>query len=134
MSGSDTARPAVFLDRDGTLIEEIDYLADPDAVRLIPGAAEAVRRLNELGRAVVIVTNQSGVARGILDLAVLDAIHAEVERRLAAEGAHLDAIESCPHHPDHDGDHRHHTDHGRRDRFCRRRGQGHAVQPLPHQG
>ena len=96
-------RPAVFLDRDGTILREFDYLADPDGVELIAGAAEAIRALSEAGFAVVCVTNQSGVARGLLDLGTLARIHERMGALLAEHGARLDAIESCPHHPDHDG-------------------------------
>lgn len=92
-------RPAVFLDRDGTLLDELGYLADPTRLRLFPGAADAVRRIGAAGFAVVVVTNQSGVARGLLDEPTLAAVHAELERRLAREGAILAGIYCCPHHP-----------------------------------
>lgn len=98
---SERGRPAVFLDRDGTLNAEVDFLCDPRDLRLLPGAAEAVRRLNEAGRVCVVVTNQSGIARGLLDEAQLAVVHAELERQLAAGGARLDALYHCPHHPDH---------------------------------
>lgn len=97
---SEGGRPAVFLDRDGTLNEEVDFLRDPADLRLLPGAAEAVARLNEAGLACVVVTNQSGIARGLLDEADLAVIHAELERGLAEGGARLDALYHCPHHPD----------------------------------
>lgn len=90
-------RPAVFLDRDGTVVEEVDYLARPEQLRLIPGAASAIRALNEQGLAVVVVTNQSAIARGMLTEDGLDAIHQRLTDMLAAEGAHLDAIYYCPH-------------------------------------
>lgn len=96
-------RPAVFLDRDGTIIEEIDYLADPDLVRLIPGAAEAIVELNRAGFYVVVATNQSGIARGMLDEHILGEIHAVMNSELAHEGASVDRIEFCPHHPKYDG-------------------------------
>lgn len=89
-------RPAVFLDRDGTLIELVHHLTDPAAVRLIPGAGAAVARLRAAGWPVVLVTNQSVIGRGMLDAAGLAAIHAEMDRRLAAEGAALDRVEVCP--------------------------------------
>jgi D-glycero-D-manno-heptose 1,7-bisphosphate phosphatase len=94
------ARPAVFLDRDGTLVEEVDYLVDPGQLRLIPGAAAAVRRLNEAGWPVVVVTNQSVIARGMASAQQLGQIHARLADLLRAEGARLDAIYYCPHHPD----------------------------------
>ncbi len=96
-------RPAVFLDRDGTVIEEVDYLSDPSLVRLVPGSGEAIKRLNDAGYCVVIATNQSGIARGMLDEATLELIHAEMTRQLDAHGARIDRIEYCPHHPEHDG-------------------------------
>jgi histidinol-phosphate phosphatase family protein len=93
-------RPAVFLDRDGTLIDDEHYLADPDRVRLRPGAARAVRRLREAGLATVVVTNQSGIARGLFGEAEYEAVRARLDALLAAEGAALDASYHCPHHPD----------------------------------
>ncbi|MFT7677098.1 MAG: D-glycero-D-manno-heptose 1,7-bisphosphate phosphatase [Planctomycetota bacterium] len=93
-------RPAVFLDRDGTINREVDYLSDPDDFELIPGVAAALRELASAGYALVIITNQSGVARGMLSLDTLDAIHARMQSVLATEGVSLDGIEFCPHHPD----------------------------------
>ena len=90
---------AVFVDRDGTLIEDPGYLADPRDVRLLPGAADAVRVLNEAGIPVVVVTNQSGIGRGYYTEAQFRRVQAEVERRLADLGAHLDAVYFCPHDP-----------------------------------
>lgn len=92
-------RDAVFLDRDGTLIEEAHHLASPDQVRLIPGAADAVRRLNDAGALVVVVTNQSGVARGYFPEGRVAEVHARVSELLAACGARVDAFYHCPHHP-----------------------------------
>ena len=94
-------RPGAILDRDGTLIDELGYLGDPEGVRLFPGAARAVRRLNRAGVPVALVTNQSGVARGLFTEADLAAVHARLVRLLAAEGAHLDLILHAPSHPDH---------------------------------
>jgi len=96
-------RPAVFLDRDGTVIEEVHYLSDPALVRLVPGSGSAIRRLNEAGYFVVIATNQSGIARGLLDEATLALIHAEMARQLAVDNARIDHYEHCPHHPEYDG-------------------------------
>jgi D-glycero-D-manno-heptose 1,7-bisphosphate phosphatase len=89
-------RPAAFLDRDGTVIELVHHLTDPGGLRLIPGAAAAIARLNARGIAVVVVTNQSVIGRGKLTEAGLAEIHAELTRQLAAEGAALDAILHCP--------------------------------------
>lgn len=94
-----TGRPAVFLDRDGTINVEVDYLADPDQLRLEPGAGAAIAALNQAQFDVVVITNQSGVARGMLDLERLDEVHARLRELLAAEGAHYDALRYCPHHP-----------------------------------
>jgi D-glycero-D-manno-heptose 1,7-bisphosphate phosphatase len=87
---------AVFWDRDGTLIEDPGYLTDPDQVMLLPGAAEALRRLTEAGFENVVTTNQSGIARGMLDEETLEQIHDRLRERLAAEGASVDAIYYCP--------------------------------------
>ena len=87
---------AVFLDRDGTLIELVHHLTDPGEVRLIPGAGGAVRDLRAAGYRVVIVTNQSVVGRGMLTEAGLAEVHAEMARQLAAEGAAVDAVYFCP--------------------------------------
>ena len=96
-------RPGVFLDRDGTLIEDPGYLADPEAVRLLPGAAEAVARLNRGGRPVVVVTNQSGIARGLLTEAQYLATEARLDALLAEHGARVAAHYFCPHHPEFTG-------------------------------
>ena len=93
-------RPGVFLDRDGTLIEHVHYLSDPGHVRLLPGAAEAIRRLHRAGFACVLVTNQSAVGRGMITEARLHEIHAEMDRQLAERGATLDAIYYCTDVPD----------------------------------
>ena len=93
---------AVFLDRDGTIIEDIGYIGDPDDVRLIPDAAEAIRRISQAGYLVVIVSNQSGVARGLFDEAALSDVHARVEALLRAEGAALDGAYYCPYLDSHD--------------------------------
>ena len=96
-------RPAVFLDRDGTLLEERDYLADPDQVHFLPGAVAAVQRLRRAGWPVVLVTNQSGIARGLYTLAQYRAVQARVDELLARAGAPVDATYYCPHHPDFTG-------------------------------
>ncbi len=92
-------RAAVFLDRDDTLMVDVPYCRDPADVRLLEGSAQAVRRFCDLGFLVVLVTNQSGIARGLFTRADLDAVSAELRRQLAAEGAHLDGLYYCPHHP-----------------------------------
>lgn len=89
-------RPAVFLDRDDTLIEDRGYIGNPDDVRLVPGAAEAVRRLSEAGYLVVVVSNQSGIARGLFDEDDLAAVHSRFEALLRESGAALDAAYYCP--------------------------------------
>lgn len=92
--------PFVFLDRDGTLIVEKNYLADPDGVELIDGAADAIRRLREAGLGVALITNQSAIGRGYFGPERLEMIHQRLEDLLAAGGATLDAIYVCPHTPD----------------------------------
>lgn len=96
-------RAAVFLDRDGTLIQEADYLADPDGVVLIEGVIEALRRLRAAGFTLVVVTNQSGIARGLYDESDYRAVAARLDRVLEAAGVAVDATYHCPHHPDHSG-------------------------------
>jgi D-glycero-D-manno-heptose 1,7-bisphosphate phosphatase len=87
---------AVFLDRDGTLIELVHHLTDPADVRLLPGAGGAVKALRRAGFAVVIVTNQSVIGRGKLTEAGLEQVHAEMHRQLAAEDTQVDAVYFCP--------------------------------------
>ncbi|MDH3270074.1 MAG: HAD family hydrolase [Gemmatimonadota bacterium] len=96
-------RPAVFLDRDGTIIAEKAYLADPDGVALIPGAAEAMKALRDAGYAIVVVTNQSGIARGLYSLDDYHAVAARLEEVLAGRGMIPDETHFCPHHPDQSG-------------------------------
>ncbi len=93
------SRPAVFLDRDGTIVREVDYLRSSRQLRLLPHAAEAIRRLNDAGLAVVVATNQSGVARGLLTEQDLARVNELLVKRLARHGARLDGIYFCPHHP-----------------------------------
>ena len=98
-ASSSLRRPAIFLDRDGTVIEHVHYLCDPALVRLLPGVAEALRRFRRAGYARVLVTNQSAIGRGMLTTGRLDQIHAEMNRQLAAHGATVDAIYYCPDAP-----------------------------------
>lgn len=93
-------RPAVFLDRDGTLIEEAGYLERLERLVLFPYAVDAVRLLNRAGYAVVVLTNQSGVARGIVRPAFVQEAHDSIAARLAAGGARVDGFYHCPHHPE----------------------------------
>ena len=93
-------RPAAFLDRDGVLIEDTGYPHDPAAVRWIAGAPQAVARLNREGFFVFVVTNQSGVARGLYGEEQVHALHRWMAERLAEAGARIDAFEHCPHHPE----------------------------------
>lgn len=95
-----TLRRAAFLDRDGTIIEDTGFVRDPGGVVLLPGAAEAITRLNDAGWVVVVVTNQSGIARGLLTEKEYVAVAARVGEVLAARGARIDATWMCPHHPD----------------------------------
>ena len=95
-----TGRPAVFLDRDGTINEQMGYVNHLSRFQLLPGVARAIRGLNEAGLPVVVVTNQSGLARGYFPESLLEAVHAELHRLLAREGAHLDGLYICPHHPE----------------------------------
>ena len=89
-------RPAIFLDRDGTLIKHVHYLSDPADVRLLPGAAEALAQLHRAGFCCVLITNQSAVGRGMISETRLHEIHTEMGRQLAEQGVALDAIYYCP--------------------------------------
>ncbi|MBI4264509.1 MAG: HAD family hydrolase [Acidobacteria bacterium] len=95
-------RPAVFLDRDGTLIEERGYLDRLDLLAVLPWTPDAIRLLNRAGFATVVVTNQSAIGRGLIDEAFLHRLHAAFDTHLAAGGARMDAYYFCPHHPDAD--------------------------------
>ncbi len=93
-------RPAVFLDRDGTINEQMGYINHLSRFILLPKVAQALARLNAHGIPVVVVSNQSGLARGYFPPDLLAAVHTQMESLLAAEGAFLDAIYVCPHHPE----------------------------------
>ena len=98
-----SGRPGAFLDRDGTIIRDYDYLRDPAGVELLPGAAEAIARLNAVKVVPVIITNQSGIARGLLTEAEYEQVRARLEEMLATHGAPVAASFHCPHHPDYSG-------------------------------
>ena len=106
-------RPAIFLDRDGCIIELGDYLHKPEDVRLIDGATAAIGEWNRRKIPVVIVTNQSGIGRGYYDWDAFVETQAEVDRQLAAGGAHVDAVVACPFHADALPPHQH-ADHSAR--------------------
>ena len=92
-------RRAAFLDRDGTLIEDANYLADADQVRLLAGVTEVVRLLNQREVLVIVVTNQSGIAQGLLTEAEYEATRAKLDALMKASGARIDATYHCPHYP-----------------------------------
>ncbi len=97
MSGG---RPAVFLDRDGTLIEDVGYLDDLSRIAIFPWTIDALRALNRAGLPVVVVTNQSGIARKYFSEAFVQETHRALDARLAQGGVRVDAYYYCPHHPD----------------------------------
>jgi D-glycero-D-manno-heptose 1,7-bisphosphate phosphatase len=97
-SGRD--RPAVFLDRDGVVIKEAGYLDSIERLAFFPWTVDAVRALNRAGLPVIVVTNQSGIARGFVTETFVDEVHRRVSARLEAGGARIDAYYYCPHHPD----------------------------------
>jgi D-glycero-D-manno-heptose 1,7-bisphosphate phosphatase len=91
------ARPAVFLDRDGTIAEEVGYLNHVSRFRILPHVAESIRRLNDAALPVIVVTNQSGVGRGYFPESLVHTVHELMSQQLAAAGARLDGIYYCPH-------------------------------------
>ena len=93
-------KPAVFLDRDGTMIEDVGYLETLGRVAFYPWTVDAIRMLNRAGFPVVVVTNQSGIARGLFSETFVAETHRAIDARLAAGGARVDAYYYCPHHPD----------------------------------
>jgi len=93
------SQKAVFLDRDGVINREVDNLRSLKQLRLLPGAAEAIKKINKLGFLAIVITNQPVIARGWLTEKELNEIHAVLIRRLNKRGAKLDAIYYCPHHP-----------------------------------
>ncbi len=100
---TETSGPAVFLDRDGTIVEDVDFLRRVDQIALLPGAAEGIAAIREAGLRIVVVSNQSGLARGLMTEKAVREIEAEIERRLrerAGPAAEVDAFYFCPHGPD----------------------------------
>jgi D-glycero-D-manno-heptose 1,7-bisphosphate phosphatase len=93
-----TVRPAAFFDRDGVFNEDLGYVGRPEDLVWIEGGPRAVRRLNDLGYLVIIVTNQSGIGRGYYDEAAMHAVHEALNAHLATAGAHVDAVYFAPHH------------------------------------
>jgi len=92
-------RPAIFLDRDGTIIEEIGYIDDPEKVQLLPGAVEALRIFRQLRFWILVLSNQSGVARGFFPESRVGAVNQRLQEQLRAQGVEVDAFYYCPHHP-----------------------------------
>lgn len=92
--------PALFLDRDGTINEEVDFLTNPDHLHLLPGVTDALRDAIKAGFKIFIITNQSGIARGLLSEERLKQIHASLLHQLESEHVTIDGIYYCPHHPD----------------------------------
>lgn len=99
-SSAKPEKSAVFFDRDGTLIEDARYLVDASRIQIVPGAVDAVRKVNQAGLEAIVITNQSAVARGLLSERGLAAIHQRVSDLFRRGGAVLDAFYSCVHHPD----------------------------------
>lgn len=95
-----TGRPAVFLDRDGTINEQMGYINHETRFRLLPRVAAAIRLLNEKKIPAVVVSNQSGLARGYFPESLLSKVHDKMHRLLEEQGAHLDGVYFCPHHPE----------------------------------
>jgi D-glycero-D-manno-heptose 1,7-bisphosphate phosphatase len=93
-------RRAIIMDRDGTVCDEVGYVNHVDRVRLLPRSAAAIRAANEAGFQTVVVTNQAGVARGYFEESLVEEVHERVRRLLAEQGARLDGIYYCPHHPE----------------------------------
>jgi len=93
------SRVAIFLDRDGTICEEVGYVNHLSRSRLLPGSLEAIRLINQAGLLAVVTTNQSGVARGYFSEDLVEAVHAQLLSAVSSGGARLDAIYHCPHHP-----------------------------------
>jgi D-glycero-D-manno-heptose 1,7-bisphosphate phosphatase len=100
MKATPAPKRLALIDRDGTIIVDKVYLRDPGGIEFAPGALEGLRLLRDAGFALVLITNQSGIARGYFDAATLERIHVRLQSMLAAEGLRLEAIYVCPHGPD----------------------------------
>jgi D-glycero-D-manno-heptose 1,7-bisphosphate phosphatase len=100
MTDDAAPRRLALIDRDGTIIVDKVYLSDPDGIEFAPGAVEGLRLLRDAGFALALITNQSGIARGLFDVATLERIHDRLKSMLAAEGLQFKAIYFCPHGPD----------------------------------
>lgn len=94
-----TLQKAVFLDRDGVINEDVKHLKDKTELRILPGVAKAIRRLNDAGYRVLVVTNQGAIAKRMTTPALVESVHVELRRRLSKSGAVIDGIYYCPHHP-----------------------------------
>ncbi len=94
-----SCKPAIFLDRDGTLIEEIGYLHRPEDIRICPTAVEAVEKINQKGVPAIVITNQSAIARGLMSEEDLQHLHHSLQETFREKGARIDALYYCPHHP-----------------------------------
>jgi D-glycero-D-manno-heptose 1,7-bisphosphate phosphatase len=99
MDDQQGGRPALFVDRDGTIIVDRHYLSDPTGVELLPGAVAGLRAFQDAGYALVVITNQSGIARGMYTAADYERVRNRLDELLAEEGVRLDGVYYCPHHP-----------------------------------
>jgi D-glycero-D-manno-heptose 1,7-bisphosphate phosphatase len=95
---------AFFIDRDGVIVVETDYLGDPNYVEIIPGAAEAIKAIKAAGYLAIVVSNQSGVARGYYSEADVELVNQRIDKILTEQGANIDAFYHCPHHPKFSGE------------------------------
>jgi len=121
---SDKPKPAVFLDRDGTIIEEVGYIDSPDKIQVIPGADEAIKSLKDAGFKIIVISNQSGVAYGYFDENTVRLINNRVAENFASGRAIIDAFYFCPHHPDFG------NKHYRKDCDCRKPKPGMILQAV----
>lgn len=94
-------RPVIFLDRDGTINEEVNYLHRPEDLKILPGAAEAISRFNQAGCLVIVITNQAGIGRGYYTQQDMEKLNEYMNQVLAEQNAHIDGFYFCPHHPEH---------------------------------